>query len=518
MVVLLFTAVVLTIVVSTTATLALGARGGGVNERAAYQALLAAESGLNTFEARVKAAKKYPQANNQSTLNSWLAANPEFGTYGDATLEVTAQPGSSEITVTSTGRILGGTKIVLQNYKLVLDKRFKFRPRSALSSIPPINATGNAQIYGEANDGVVTSVRGSAVSLPIGGTTVTLPVHDTASLLAGDYIKVSGTTFRIDAKTATSLDLTRVSPAATAINLSGDVTLMLNAVAGTYSTLADPMQIRASNHGDFVVGEKVTVGGKEAVVTRVGPDLDEEFTGGVAPEHIELDWTEGTPNTLPEGMQIFRDITAMRSGGNITPKSNNNGLDNYSMDGMDDCSNTGGNGSNAVITCEGANDPLLAQEIPTGQTFFTQSLFGLTDQQLNELVPLESPLPSPFNMTGEVRRIRASDISTAIEGKVSSGILIVDGDVNSNLNANTTFNGFIYFRGNQGGKFNGNVTVNGGIAVRGGPIEGINSGDDQTTDATGSLVVNYKAAQLRKYFIGNGQKKIESVQGTWRQR
>ena len=52
MVVLLFTAIVLTIVVSTTATLAIGARGGGVNERTAYQALLAEENGQNTFATR----------------------------------------------------------------------------------------------------------------------------------------------------------------------------------------------------------------------------------------------------------------------------------------------------------------------------------------------------------------------------------------------------------------------------------------------------------------------------------
>jgi Tfp pilus assembly protein PilX len=49
---LLFTTIVLMIVVSTTATMTLGARKGGVNERSAYQALLAAESGINTFAVR----------------------------------------------------------------------------------------------------------------------------------------------------------------------------------------------------------------------------------------------------------------------------------------------------------------------------------------------------------------------------------------------------------------------------------------------------------------------------------
>ncbi|MDL2344036.1 pilus assembly PilX N-terminal domain-containing protein [Deinococcus sp. MIMF12] len=521
-VVLLFTAVVLTIVVSTTATLALGARGGGVNERAAYQALLAAESGLNTFEARVKALGKYPGNGTQSVVNQWWTDNPNLKDYGDAELEVTAKPGGKEITVTSTGRVLGGTKIAVQDYSLAVDKGFKFRPRSAVTSIPPIDATGSASVGGKANDGVVAKVRDSTINLAAGTTTVTLPLNspigtntsissdEMSGLLVGDYIKVSGVTFRIDSKSETSVTVTRVPAAsATVLPLTGNVTLMLNAVASSYTTVADPMRIEASNFGDFVVGEKVTIGGKEAVVTKVGPNENEPEG-----EYIDIDWVGTQPTTLPEGTQILRDITALRSASTIQVPHNK--TDAYAMDGDPDCT-ASGNGNNAVITCEAANDPLLNQNIAENETFFTNSIFGVSDSKLDEIVPLETDVSSDFQMNGEIRRIRAADLEIAIKNKTSSGILIVDGDVNWTGGGSSTFNGFIYFRGNQGGKLNGNLTVSGGIAVRGGPIEGINSGDDLETDLTGNLTVNYQATALRRYFINNGEKKIKPIQGTWRQ-
>ena len=121
-------------------------------------------------------------------------------------------------------------------------------------------------------------------------------------------------------------------------------------------------------------------------------------------------------------------------------------------------------------------------------------------------------------MVNAIRRIRAQDFDAMLKNSTSSGLLIVDGDINSNVNGNTIFNGFIYFRGNQGGKFNGNLTVNGAIAVRGGPIEGITT-DDVVTDITGSLNINFNAVKLRQLLMNTrGGLTLNDTQGTWRQR
>lgn len=154
-VVLLFTAIVLTIVVSTTATLALGARGGGVNERAAYQALLAAESGLNTFAARVEKFKQKSPANvykKGTDLKDWLEnkflkdpdnlAKPDNAAF---TFENIDQTKASFTLVID-------SKVGIARKTLLADYSFQFfdptPPDAAVLSIPPINGNGSAKIYG----------------------------------------------------------------------------------------------------------------------------------------------------------------------------------------------------------------------------------------------------------------------------------------------------------------------------------------------------------------------------------
>ncbi|MEW6420673.1 MAG: pilus assembly PilX N-terminal domain-containing protein [Deinococcota bacterium] len=506
-VVLLLTAIILTIVVSTTATLALGARGGGVNERTSYQALLAAESGLNTFAVRVNQyAQSHPYTGSSADdLSTWLTAFSTYtlGSFGTATLtfqNVSVSPSGATFTVSSQGAASGATKNVLQDYKLSPGRLpLQFRSRAALTSLPPINANGSASIQGQANDGVITQVKGTSITLPVRSNTVSLPVEDTTGVLVGDYVKVSGATFRVDAKDGGSLSLTRVSPALTSpLPLSGGVTLMLNAVAASYNSIQDPSTLRVSNAGDFVVGEKINVANATGVIQSV--DLVNKT--------VTIDWTSDIPAKLDEGTQILRDVTAMRSAEDISPKKNK--LDGYSMTSggvtRNDCS--------SPTVCVGARDPLLRRTDNT--PFFTQDLLGLSDAELNDLVPVSRP---PFTMKNEIRRISAQDFDSAIKNSNFSGVLIVDGDINSNVNGNTTFNGLIYFRGNQGGKFNGNLTVNGAIAVRGGPIEGITTNDDVATDITGNLTVNYNAVQLRqRIFNSTAVPHVEVSPQTWRQR
>lgn len=505
---LLFTAIILMIVLSITATMTLGAREGGANERQAYQALLNAESAQNTFAVRVNqrlAAAPFV-AGTAAALADWLAPLTSYGEARLAFEHISGSSGTFALDVVSSGSAGGALKRVVRSYQLQLGTLpLGFRPRAAVTSLPAITANGSARVTGVANDGPITTVRGSAPTLAANAATLSLPVDDTTGLLLGDYVTVSGATFRVEGKTADALTLVRVpAPSPTATLLSGTVKLKLNAVAANAGMVTDPLELRVSNTRDFTVGETVTVAGYTAAVTGVNPSQ------GTA----TLDWTAGVPAALSEGTPVVRDIRALRSAWNIDPEANR--LDAYGM------ATSGGSfiqDCESGARCAGENDPLLRQTSGRDD-FLTPMLLGLTDAELDAAVPLSTTSTTPRStdpMINAVRRINAADFDELIKNGNHSGVLIVDGDINSNTNGSATFDGVLYFRGNHGGRFNGNLTVNGAVAIRGGPIEGLTS-DDVDTNLTGNLTVNFNAVALRRLLlIARGLPEIRPQAGTWRQ-
>lgn len=515
---LLFTGIVLMIIVMTSATLVTGARSGGADERRAYQALLAAESGLNTVMVRVnrRLSTTPYTGSTQAALQAWLGG---LNTDPDAALfpaTLTFTPKSGDVfTVESRGAASGAVKVALQDFRLTpVFLSSGMRLRAALTSLPRINANGSSKITGQSGRGQITTLTGSGLTAALGSAGVTVTVADASGLLVGDYVQVpsGGPTFRVDGINGTQLTLASVpgtlGTALVAASGAG-VDLILNAAARTTSSVTDPLTQRVSNATDFTIGETVIVGGFKAKVTAL--------SGGTTPDALVLDWLAGQPASIPEGTQITRDLSAMRSASTIEVKSAENALDSFGMDGTNDCQLV----DKKLVNCEGAGDPLLTNGSSLeADRFFTQQLLGLTDAQLNDLVPISYPDASGNfpPMVNALRRIRAQDFDALLKNSASSGVLIVDGDINSNVNGNTTFDGFIYFRGNQGGKFNGNLTVNGAVAVRGGPIEGITT-DDVVTDITGNLTVNFNAVKLRQMLMTTrGGLHLSDTQGTWRQR
>ncbi|GGR98046.1 hypothetical protein GCM10008960_25890 [Deinococcus sedimenti] len=514
---LLFTGIVLLIIVSTTATLVTGSRSGGAEERRAYQALLSAESGLNTVMVRVnrRLTTTPYTGTTKAQLQTWLdglASQPEASLF--PTMTFTALD-AGRFTAEARGATGNAVKVALQDYRLTsVSLPAGLRVRAALTSLPQINANGSALISGQANRGTVTTLAGSGLNASVGASQVTVTVSDSSGLIAGDYVQIppgaAGRTFRVDSVAGSQVTLTSVPASlssAAAYAAGTEVDLMLNAAAKTTTSVTDPLTQQVSNASDFTVGETVTVGTYTAKVTQISGS-------GSTPDQLTLDWISGQPAAIPEGTPILRDVAAMRSAQGISVKTNDNSLDNFTMDGGKDCTET----AKKAVSCEGADDPLLNSS--SAEAFFTQQIMGLTDAQLDDRVPLTLPDASGSfpPMTNAVRRIRAQDFDAALKNTTSSGVLIVDGDISSNVNGHTTFNGFIYFRGNQGGKFNGSLTVNGAIAVRGGPIEGLTS-EDATTDITGNLTVKFDAVKLRQWLLtSQGGWNTSETQGTWRQR
>ncbi len=519
---LLFTGIVLLIIVSTSATLVSGARSGGAEERRAYQALLAAESGLNTVLVRInqRLSTTPYSGSTQADLQTWLNglnATPEAALF-PATLTFTPLT-ADRFTVESRGSANGAVKVALQDFRLSpVFLSSGMRLRAAMTSLPRIYTGSSAKITGQSGRSQITTVAGTGLTAAIGSSQVTVTVADASGLRAGDYVQIpsgaTGPRFRVSGVSGNQLTLTSV-PAALAAALlapSGTgVDLILNAAAQTTTSVTDPLTQRVSNATDFTVGETVTVGGYKAKVTALTSSL-----GSGAPDQLILDWVAGQPASIPEGTEIQRDLSAMRSASTIDFR-NTSAVGNFSMDGQPDCVV----GASKSVTCEGASDPLLQNGSSLeADKFFTQQLMGLSDAELDALVPLTLPDASGNfpPMANTIRRIRAEAFDKMLKNTTSSGVLIVDGDINTNVNGSTVFNGFIYFRGNQGGKFNGTLTVNGAIAVRGGPIEGITT-DDVLTDLTGNVTVNFNPVQLRQLMMtARGGLRLQDTQGTWRQR
>lgn len=507
LVMVLLTSMILIVMVSISASMSMGARRGGVDERTSYQALNAAESGVSTFKVRVEERlKTHPLARPLvwSELNTWLQ---ELSTYEDAALTYTnPEPvsGGFRFDLEATGKRNGATKKVLQGFELAIKGLDGVSPpRDALTAIPPIDATGNASISGTANTGVTTNVSGSFTPPPSAALTRTfdLPVEDTSGLKQGDYVLVSGTTLRVNSISGNKLNVTVTPADAMPRTLSSKVTLLLTAVAQSHSVINDPMTIKTSNSNNFWVGETVTFGTLESGKTAIVTAVDKQN------KTVTFDWTSQKPNKLEEGEPIFRQSLAMRSAKDIDPKDNK--LDHYTMaqeaDGKadPDCVSTG----KKSASCGGENDSILQRTLLANQTTFTELLFGMTDAEIDKAVPLSY---STSEMKNEVRRIPAANLNDVIKNRTSSGILIVDGDPTQPLNGKTTFNGFIYFRGNPASKMNGNLTVNGAVAISGG---GSNS------NLTGSMEIKYNAVELNKVMSVStgGLPTIKAQEKSWRQ-
>jgi hypothetical protein len=328
-------------------------------------------------------------------------------------------------------------------------------------------------------------------------------VASSQGLNKGDYITASGTTLRIDGISGTALSVTRVLPTGTSVtSVTGNVGLILNAAAETPTLITSTMSIKASNVTDFSAGDTVTFGSggnaRGAVVNSIN----------AANGTVNVTWSSNSPSSIPEGAVISRDVYAMASGADVYVSTGaKSQLDSYK--GIS--SGTIANDCKTSATCTGEYNTAISNT--TTSSSFTQLLFGLTDNELNDLVPLTSapavPLESGTNVG--ILRINAADFSNFFKSNgVYTGVIIVDQNLSGNVNG-TTLNGFLYLRGGMDGKFNGSMVVNGGVAVNGDPAT-------TTNVLNGSININYNAVDLRLAMTtAAGSKEVDTIPGTWRQ-
>ncbi|MBS3933030.1 MAG: hypothetical protein KGZ35_01610 [Truepera sp.] len=513
-VVLLISLVVLMSIVTTASVTTLTTRVTTADERVAYQALLTAESGINSLEARIRslpAARQYHGSFDDSTaqlkaqslaaLNDWLnregLATLELAEANQATLSITGLQTSptERITVRSTGTLGDrGVKLVLVDFVRFKEARIP-RVSAALTSWPDINVSGNAMITGQAGAGASGQIGNIAmVTSPytIGAGTpapysFALQVDNAALIRIRGYLVIGGHTYRVASREGSALQLTTLerTVAERTIAVGSPVHLIPLATATEVGSL-NATTFKVSDALGFLVNDAISVGTRRATVTGINHQR----------ETISVSW-EGAPptnsNRIAEGTPIVRMISGATSSGAIAvrgtatvdkPRPHNSGISNpFALD-------------------------------PTRTLFY--QIFKLTYQDFTTRYPT---VPSGgFN--GEVSGVRHVNGKLNLTGNSSicgRGVLVVNGDLTINGSCEKGFSGLIYVRGQY--RQQGNSIINGAVVAEGRSELG-NPSDDTALAGTGqgAAKLGYDPRALLEASLLIAPAEFSLSRGTWRQR
>ncbi|WP_027463029.1 PilX N-terminal domain-containing pilus assembly protein [Deinococcus ficus] len=537
-VVLLFTVVILMIIVSTTATMSLGARTGGVNERAAYQALLNSESAVNTFAQRFQAKMATLddaalfRGTEPDDLQAWIV---QYGlnTYNGATLSVTGRPSKKNFSIEAVGTVQGETrKAVLQDFYATHSPGFNIRADAPLVSYPNVDVTGNASVEGESyntnasglkSDGTTTIARlTGAADLPGTDIQLTSTLTDQLLLSKGNYVVLNNTTFKVTGVnyktsrvTLASLDGTTTTTnfaASTPIRrVDSAVTTPFTQVSGGLSV------INVTDPEYFVDGSRVRVGNMTGTVV----STDETN------KRVTINWDVSTTltATIPEGAAIARDVKAVQSG--------------YGVTGQDQTYN--GVSSNDLRLRN--MNPFNSNSNPDLFTFVLgQTKAQMLNYPANNWNGWVDVTTTGQNFNGRVGEALGGKDITFIDGTTSlsgsqqlcgSGLLIVKGNLTVNGTCDAGFSGAIYVMGDYDQQ--GNSTIRGAVIAEGAtqiingtecvsipPSDTNPGGNDCDTKVAGTGQGQGKITFDRAALLAAGAllspPTFDPVAGTWRQR
>ena len=479
--IILMTAVVLIGVITTTTTVTLGQRKNSSNELAAYTAVLASESGQETFKARAASrpfatatptcsgllAQGCYQSAYTSALNSYLAS---LGTItapnGQATLSVAsvsvAGDGSlTGVDVLSTSLSGNDKARIIRSYSTQrLNVAFPHIP-GALTSYPGVDLGGNVTIGGRtvtdpANTGVITNfitVQNSSTGFLTAGSPVSVTVspqglNRLAQLQIGQYVRLPTTlptglpdadaTFRVSGKIGDQLNLIAVQVPLVPSTLASGPLALTNVLNGVASSLGTQLTVNAVE--TFYPGDKVSV-------TVAGITYTTTVTAVNGNALTTLGWPAGTPTVLPEGTVLVKSTNAVVTAGGYAGSKGQTAADGAIVSGVSGGQLITAPTNNALFQQLLGTTPAALQSISTvfTSTTFTGAVSGLT-----------------WLDTGPTQSINLN--SEKVNGK---GLLVVDGDLNlnNNGNGNCDFSGILVVRGNL--RLQGNIEICGALIVEG---------------------------------------------------
>lgn len=479
--IVLMTAVVLIGVITTTTTVTLGQRKNSSNELAAYTAVLASESGQETFKARAASrpfatatptcsgllAQGCYQSAYTGALNSYLASLGTITTpNGQATLSVAsvivdAYGSLTGVDVLSTSLSGNDKARIIRSY---ITQRLNVafpRVPGALTSYPGVDLSGNVTIGGRtvtdpANTGVITNfitVQNSSTGFLTAGSPVSVTVspqglNRLAQLQIGQYVRLPTTlptglpgadaTFRVSGKIGDQLNLIAVQVPLVPSTLASGPLALTNVLNGVASSLGTQLTVNAVEA--FYPGDKVSV-------TVAGITYTTTVTALNGNALTTLGWPTGTPTVLPEGTVLVKSTNAVVTAGGYAGSKGQTAADGAIVSGVSGGQLITAPTNNALFQQLLGTTPVALQSVSTvfTSTTFTGAVSGLT-----------------WLDTGPTQSINLN--SEKVNGK---GLLVVDGDLNlnNNGNGNCDFSGVLVVRGNL--RLQGNIEICGALIVEG---------------------------------------------------
>lgn len=560
-IVVLMTLITLSIFVITLSLTINGSRNTAFRETQSYQALLASESGINSFVARVREGGFSGYVN---TIACWVqGTDPTGGTCSPATANlgtlvlgaasdspradvtvVATDPANSTVTIRSVGRagsaVTAAQAILTQQVTLNTPAFLNVAPPAALTSCPGISVGGNSTILGSGiestgiipNLTTVTSASPSFVSstMALGiasgsGWPTTITVADGSLLNSGSYIQLGTQTYTATSKP--SANTLTIQPAS-ALTLPSFGTLFagqLNLIP--MAIRATPTPTGASSKGQPIYRLPISdptgvYVGDVLYFTQAGVTYGVTVAGkGFINGDLNLGYIDVTLAPTGAGAFPYDPITGAQLPGlipgptalNLAVLASGTPVRRYVPSAMSASSIN--STSTGPVPTTGQFKPGGIAGSPTvqcGDALFAQVFSNLTKAGMYNLIPpanrLSSYSASLNNDTywlGPQNTPSGTSFSLTSGALNGSGILIVNGDLNLN---GGNFTGIIYVIGNFSNQ--GNSTINGSIIVEG-------NVSLNTTKVAGAMTVQYDPLAILR-----SARKISPVSfllrnGTWSQ-
>ncbi|MFI4915684.1 MAG: hypothetical protein ACIAS6_04145 [Phycisphaerales bacterium JB060] len=475
--------------VTSTAVLSIASRSTVAAERDSVQALLAADSALDTLPARLNVMGTQLPAATEAAIAAWIApvADLDLGDGVSASVSIgNYDPVRGEALFIARGVTGSATRVVQERYEIVLESPPPFAAAilASITSFVPFKQQGggNATVLGigDTEEEWIFETAFATGTSPGPQDPETVP-RTLAEARAGEYVEISSVRYRVEedcsggAANATLVDLTSGIQSSIACGAS----VGLIPFATTPDSDGDPTTLKVTDPTGsiFGVGDEIRVANGSGTVDDIIIEDDGSFT-------YVINWdTQPTVNPPAEGTVLRKRVVAAATQGAVstpTPPSDC---------GVEDC----------ITYPQGSLDNLW------------QTTFG---------VPFEGTGDPGNPVDGGVVRARSvertsdevmSGVSwlSATNNKdlndlVGSGILIIDGRGSGDLklNTNNNFTGLIYVIGDV--SLSGNAISTGSIVVDGN-VTLLNDDTpvtDGETKVTGTNDTRYDPISLERAISG----------------
>ncbi|GGJ35746.1 hypothetical protein [Deinococcus roseus] len=544
-IVLLISLIIMGTLMATVSSTVVTARTGSATERLAYNSLLGAEAGINSFAARIQLSKYTGQI---SDIDCWVQGSRAPGNSSAGTCPYTAKLSSytlgtnsvavsvvdynasaSSITVRSVGTstaTASNSKTVLQDFQVTKPPTTNLAIPAALTSYPSIQLTGGGALLGApyassgsgsqttysttlnaANNGVLTNFSTLTAAFNSGSSNVlTVNSADASYFAANSYIRVGGKYFKVTSKSGSTLTVSQLTAQGSGnanVASGGAVDLIQFAARGAATNVTSTTaRIPISDPTGFYVNDVVymTIGGVvyRAQVTGSGYTssadlnsgyLDVKYTATSVGNTLGTALTQTAAANLLEGTGISRYVPGASSAFGISAANNT-----------------------SLFPSSAANN----SNILSGENLFRQTFSGKSKQDVYNLSKIYSTVPTslvPTEITwvGPTGNYATTSSSISLNNGYlcGDGILIITGSLTLNGTCNAGFTGLLYIMGDLSNQ--GQATIKGAVVVEG----QVNTGG---TKAAGGMNITYDSS----IFLKRGQLlatvSVIPITATWRQK